>query len=143
MKNLKNSAVATVIAMTLGLTAATASATGIGINFWRNYEPAEPAMPATDIAGVVPQANWNNIGTTLPDSGSPRTNTVANLLDASGGNSGATVFFTAGKIDAPVGHIDDTLGPDYSLMNGYLDTRTSGGITYKPLVTVSSIPYAS
>src|SRR5947199_5491825 len=67
------------------LTAAT-----IGVNYLRNGSGVNNAdsnsLPASAVAGVVPQANWNNLG---------KSGDSVNLLDSSGNPSGLTIAWDA------------------------------------------------
>jgi len=102
----------------------------IGINFVGGGGPAPNPTPmgAAELAGFVPQANWNNItgqagaGISLLDqNGIATTATLASWTSANTWNTA----------------IADTAGNN-RMMKGYLDT----GNTSHTMVTVSGIPYA-
>ena len=84
----------------------------IGLNFLggRGGVPGSALAP-TDVAGVIPQANWNN----LPG---PSGNDVP-LLDATGAPTGAVVRW--GVNDDRMNTIPASGGPNQRLMDGYLD----------------------
>lgn len=133
------------VVLGLGSSLSPASAQNeIGINFWRNYAPIAPSLNSTDVAGVISQSNWNNVGTVLPDTGSPRTNVGVSLFANNGALSTATLDFTAGKIDVlPSDQVPTApTDPDKKMMYDYLDTRTTNGITYKPAVTINNLSFA-
>lgn len=90
------------------------------------------AISASDVAGVVPQANWNNGFGSNSDAPVP-------LVDDSGAATGATVSWAGVPNTWTLSSSAANTG-DERLMNGYLDTNNSGGLT---TVTFSNIPYSS
>jgi hypothetical protein len=111
-----------------------AQTTTIGANFdggsGNGGTAFDPGL-VTGTAGVVPQANWNNLDT---DAGGPST-----LVDSTGSPTSATVSWSAGdtwsnsEADANVGN------QNALLLNNYLDGGSGGTAT----VAISNIPYAS
>ena len=98
----------------------------IGIDF---VGSSGVAMAATETAGVIAQANWNNAA------GAVQTSPLA-LVDASGTATSATVTWSAnGGWAIP---ITDQPG-DRRLMRGYLDTNSTSVTT----VTVAGLPSGS
>jgi len=83
----------------------------IALNFeGGNFGGAPTSLAPTDIAGVVPQANFNNV--------SGQSGTTGPLVDASGVTTAVTLTFAAqGTWGSGVG----TATPNQRLMNGYVD----------------------
>src|SRR5215467_1732815 len=95
----------------------------IGVSFiGRNAYPADNLAPG-DVAGVVPQANWNNI-----DSGTTFTGTTGTLTDSAGNDSGITLTFEANDAWNSDG---GTATPDQRLMKGIIKANP-GGVTSPP-----------
>src|SRR5437899_1098511 len=100
------------------------SAATLGVNYLRNGSGVNNAdsnsLPASAVAGVVPQANWNNLG---------KSGDSVNLVDSSGNPSGVTIAWDASgtwtqSTSNNTGGIAVTQGsPDANLMNGYLDSN--------------------
>jgi len=107
--------------VTVVVNAASAGA-GISIKFVGNAA----AMGATENAGVVAQANWNNA------TGATRTTPLA-LKDETGAATAATVTWTSDNVWSTP--ITDQAG-NRRLMKGYLDT----GLERATTVTVSGLP---
>ena len=98
-----------------------ANATAIGIKFVGDGT----AMGSTEVAGVVPQSNWNDA------SGTSSTTPLA-LLDQNGDGTSATVTWnTNGVWELPIA---DNPG-NYRMMRGYLDT-----VGETTTVTVAGLP---
>ena len=96
----------------------------IGVSF---VGSSPTPMAATETAGVVEQANWNNA------SGAASTTALA-LVNASGAASGATITWKAnGAWSVP---ITDSAG-NRRLMKGYLDT----GSSTQTIVTVAGLAF--
>jgi hypothetical protein len=108
----------------------TAWADQIGINFVGGSGPAPNPTPmgAAEIAGFVPQANWNQAagqsGTNLALLNQNGIATTATLTSWTSANTWNTSI-----AEAP---------GDFRMMRGYLDTSA----TSHTMVTVSAIPYA-
>lgn len=122
----KRSARITVGGRTLTITqepgAATAPATGIGVNFVGTHSVL---MGSAESAGVVGKTNWNNA------TGSARSTPMALIYD-NGADSGATMTWAAaGTWMTP---ITDGAG-NRRMMKGYLDTTSTSTTT----VTVSGL----
>jgi lamin tail-like protein/CotH protein len=92
---------------------------------------ADTLMSLTDVAGVVPQANWNDLG------GQSGTNLA--LVDDSGAGTGATVTWTSNNTWRT--DIDQTVSGDYRMMKGYLDYLDNPVTPIQ--VTINNIPYAT
>ena len=90
----------------------------IGVNFATGAPGNTFALAATDVAGVVPIANWNNA---TNSTGSDTT-----LTDSSGAAVGTSVSWQANDSwDALTQEAmtDQFTGPDQTLMAGYLDNQ--------------------
>lgn len=140
---------------TLQLQAATGVLTGrsIGINFeggQTNGTVGVTSLLATDSAGVVPQANWNNVSSTTTvvvsntvpggnaniDGTSP---VPGSIVDNNGQVvAGATINFLSNNPWAVSGTVPT--GGDAKLMNGYADLANG---TTTTSVTLANLPYAS
>jgi len=95
----------------------------IGVSFiGRNASPADALAPG-DIAGVVPQPNWNNV-----DSGTTFTGTTAPLTDSSGAVTAVTLTYSANDAWSSDG---GTLTPNERLMKGIIKANP-GGVTMPP-----------
>jgi hypothetical protein len=98
-------------------------------------EPTQVAgsmLAATDVTGVVPSANWNNVTT--------NTGIAANLLEDVNGvatASSAQVIWFASNTWSSTGK-----GADHTLMSGYLDMETSPPATLfgTTFIQVSNLP---
>jgi hypothetical protein len=112
----------------------TASAAGIGLNFAsEEVAPTGSALAPGDIAGVVPQANWNNFtGANGTDVGSLELNT--------GGPSTATVTWASPNTWASTRgtamNNQFPAGGNRNLMTGYIDSNNAAGVS---MVTVNNI----
>ena len=99
----------------------------IGVSFRGSADAADDLLPG-DVAGVVPQANWNNaVGTS---------GTAQPLSDATGAASGATVTWNTRWLASVSG--DSPGDANAKLMKGYLDQGNNNTTT----VSVNGIPYA-
>ncbi len=104
----------------------------MGLNFAADEAGAN--LQATDVAGIVPAANWNNL--TGPGG------TTANLVKDSAGNAvstTATVTWTANGTWASTGRGEENnnfTGVEHTLMTGYLDTGNATTST----IMVSGLP---
>ncbi|HLJ93089.1 MAG TPA: PEP-CTERM sorting domain-containing protein [Gemmataceae bacterium] len=105
-----------------------AQADEIGINFTGGNNAGAPtSLLATDIAGVVPQANWNNANGTGA--------TLNGLLNQNGVATTASVTWHA---DGTWGSGTGTASGNAKLYNGYLDSTGTSPTT----VTVSGLAAA-
>lgn len=117
-----------------------ADATSIGVNFRRESNGAT-LMDAGDIAGVIPQANWNNapadnVGTEAGIVGP----TAGVVVDDLGAPTGMTMTFNApGTWSA--GTTGSGGAADKKMMTGYLD-MTGDGQGQTITVELADIPYA-
>lgn len=124
----------------------------IGINFEGGQNAGAngaTSLLATDSAGVVPQANWNNVSSINPvvvsatvpggNANIDGTSPVAGSIVDNNGQvvAGATISFLSNNPWAVSGTVPT--GGDAKLMNGYLDLNQGGGTTTS--VTVSNLPY--
>lgn len=107
---------------TLALLAVTAQAASVAINFQRGSNGGT-LMDSTDTAGVVAQANWNNVTQAAANGGS-----IADMTDDSGAPSGISVTWAG---DTSWSSANGTTNGDNKMMDGYLDdtTATPGGST--------------
>src|SRR6266403_5093204 len=95
----------------------------IGVSFiGRNASPADNLAPS-DVAGVVPEPNWNNI-----DSGTSFSGTTPSLTDSDGNDSGVILTFAANDSWSSDGV---TATPDQRLMKGIIKANP-GGVTTPP-----------
>ena len=125
----KSRAILSAAIISCGLSAA-AEAQSIGVNFTGGFNTANPkqTLAPTDIAGLVPQGNFNNA-----DGAS---GTLSGLVDNGNNNTGASLTWTSPNTWASG---TDTSTPNGKLLNGYID---SGGSAAKgAMVTVSNVPY--
>lgn len=112
---------------------APAWAQNIGLNFAAtDPDAATSSLNPTDVAGAVPQANWNNL--TLDDG------TSSTLVKSDGSAAtGTSVTWASNNTWRSTGTTNNAFpaGPDRVLMAGYLDTldTAAGGAT----VTVNNI----
>jgi hypothetical protein len=127
------------LAVMLSLSVASAaSAISLGFDFADDVDPA--AMGPTDVAGVVPQANWNTMFGNVGDA------VGGNVADNNGTavNSTATISWTSNNTWSTTrpGEMNNNFpeGGDRILMTGYLDsTDQAAGAT---TVTVNNIDAA-
>jgi hypothetical protein len=101
----------------------TVLAAGIGLKFAsEEVPPTGSALAPGDVAGVVPQANWNNLTGIVG-------NTVGSLKRENGAPSTATVSWTAeatwGSTRPGETNNNFPAGPDRNLVTGYLDSGNS------------------
>ena len=95
----------------------------IGVSFiGRNASPADNLAPG-DVAGVIPQPNWNNI-----DSGTTFSGTTSPLTDSSGNATSITLTFNANDSWSSDG---GTATPNERLMKGIIKANP-GGATSPP-----------
>jgi hypothetical protein len=121
----------------LSFVPSTAFAASIGLNFAADeVVPTGSALAAGDLAGAVPQRNWNNL--TTADGMD-----VGSLELDNGAASTATVTWSSNNTWASLraGEMNNNFtGPDRNLMTGYLDsTDVAAGAT---TVTVNNIDAA-
>ncbi len=122
------------MAASLLMVSISAHAASIGIDFGAgsntSSDPDPSAMSVDEVAGMVPQANWNSF------SGNSQASPQALNLD-DGTSSGATVTWSCSAIwDTSVNSKMNGVAGDARMMNGYLDTSDSSVTT----VSVSGIP---
>ena len=123
------------------VTSVTFGATTIGVNFQGrdgtqpdpgagNPYPPTPALNATDVAGVVPQPNWNNIAdgdfNVFP---AVENGTVNNLVDSTGAATPVSITFAAS--DSWYNDVDPatTVTPNAKLMNGIIKAGGGNGVS--------------
>jgi len=106
-------------------TASSAHAAVVGIDFTSTANGGQSAMLPGDVAGVVPQGNWNSVGAGA---------SASNLLTDGGLNSGASV--TVGASPTWSVPYDETLGGDFKMMDGLLDPTSP---TAPAVITLSGI----
>ena len=108
------------------------SAQSLGLNFAADDpDAATSSLNPTDVAGVVPQANWNNL--TLDDG----TSSTLVKSDGSAATGTSVTWASNNTWRSTTGNNAFPAGPDRVLMAGYLDTldTAAGGAT----VTVNNI----
>lgn len=131
---------AALVAAVISLGASTvASAQNIGIKFASDDAGTETStLNPTDIAGVIPAANWNNLpGPTGTDVGSLVYNNASNAATP----SGITVTWTSPNTwRSTTGNNMFPAGPNRVLTNGYLDSNNTaaGGV----MITVNGVDAA-
>src|ERR1700722_19968415 len=111
--------------------AVSANATTIGLHFEGNDGST---LAATDVAGLTPQANWNN--------GAGNNSSLSNLVDSTGAATSVNATWNAtGTFGAANNedHTDQFAGADHTLMDGYLDNYngSTGTITLTGLTAPS------
>lgn len=115
----------------------TASAQSLGLNFAADDpDAATSSLNPTDVAGVVPAANWNNLfGAAGADVGGLFYNNAGTPVA-----SGATVTWTSPNTWRSGGNNAFPAGPNKVLTSGYLDTGNAAdnGIS----ITVSNLESA-
>ena len=106
----------------------------VGLNFGANDNGAALGLAPAEVAGAVPQTNWNNLNGA---SGSG-----AALVDNNGAATTISVEWTSPNTWASTGRGEENngfpAGADRTLMTGYIDTGNSDAT--KATVTVSGIP---
>ena len=114
--------------LTFCFLAVSAQAASIGINFGAGR--AESALGASDIAGVIAQANWNNA------SGGSGSLAVLNTDDGSA--SGASVSWaTDEQWSAGIG----VTNPDATLLNGWISANNTSAPDAS--IDITNIPFAA
>ncbi len=101
----------------------------IGINFSGGSFGTPGPLAATDIAGVVPQQNWNNEGT---NAGGPNS-----LVNSNGSSVATTVAWSSGNTWSNGDNVAFS-GPNNVLLSNYLDGGSGGPAS----VTIANVPYA-
>jgi hypothetical protein len=108
----------------------------ISLNFVRVSNGAT-AMDATDVAGVIPVANWNNA-----TQANANADTDFPLLDDTGSATGATATWQSGSASWSVATAGAGGAGDQKMMTGYLDQGGNGAGQIHTL-TFANIPYAT
>lgn len=117
-----------VAVLAASLVAATASAQSLGLNFAAgDPDAATSSLNPTDVAGVIPAPNWNNLFDATGTS-------ITGLVYNNGGsavNSGVTVSYSSPNTWRSGTNNAFPAGPDRVLTSGYLDTsdQATGGVT--------------
>src|SRR5882672_8884928 len=109
----------------------------VGLNFGADDNGAALGLALADVAGVEPQANWNNLN--------GASGTAASVVASAAGVSTPTtisVTWSSPNTWSSTGRGEEfnafPAGPDKTLMTGYIDTGNGPGNT--AMVTVSGIP---
>lgn len=128
-----------VLALAFGMGSTPASAQSLGLKFAAD-DPADGTsmMNPTDVAGVVPRANWNNLFTNVGTD-------VGGLLydnNGTGVSSGVTVTYSGPNTWRSGGNNMFPEGPNRKLLNGYLDSNNATGEGNISSVTVNNIDAA-
>ncbi|MEX2187782.1 MAG: LamG-like jellyroll fold domain-containing protein [Pirellulales bacterium] len=109
----------------------------IGINFLRGN--GDTSLGAADVAGFLPQANWNNAGTTADPQIGGLTQvlgpTAGSIVNAAGTAMPGVNVQWASATTWSSGNVGT---PDNALMNGYIDNNGTYPTTF---VRVTGIPY--
>jgi hypothetical protein len=124
-----------------GVVAALSQATAFGVELGLNFAATDPdaassSIGAADVAGAVPQANWNNL--------TGATGANVGVLNYNNGGaavaSTATVNWSSPNTLRAGGNNAFPAGPDKAITNGYLDSNNTaaGGVS----ITVSNIDAA-
>src|SRR5436190_15748435 len=115
MKNKRHTSVlvaAIGVGVLIGATCSSSASTSVGASFiGRNATPADNLDPS-DLAGVVPQTNWNNI-----DSGTTYKGATTPLLDNAGNFTAVQIVYDASDSWSSDG---GTSTPDQKLMKGII-----------------------
>lgn len=113
---------------------------GLGLNFGADAATTAPAkLQPGDVAGVpgVAQANWNNMN---GQNGTNVVKIVGDTGDDQATNTSVAVWYTSNGTWASTGEGEENnqfgVGPDRTLMTGYLDT----GNATTTSVTISNLP---
>ena len=112
----------------------TALAVSLGLNFAAtDPDAATSSLNPADVAGVVPQANWNN----LPD---PTGAAAGGLVLDDGSASGVSVSWSSPNTWRSTANNSFPAGPDRVLTTGYLDSNdtAAGGV----MISVENIDAA-
>src|SRR5437773_4775356 len=118
------------------------AATSIGVNFQgrdgtqASPYPGTPPLASADVAGVVPQANWNNVDDA--NAFTPAENgTTGPLVDSTGAATTVTLTFAAN--DSWYNDVDPTniVTANAKLMNGIIK---EGGIGNSAAFTFNGVP---
>jgi hypothetical protein len=112
----------------------TASAASIGFKLAAtDPDAATSSLAANEVAGVVPQANWNNLA------GATGTNVGGHVLDTGGAATGTTVSWSGPNTwRSTTGNNAFAAGPNRKLTAGYLDSNdtAAGGANF----SINNIP---
>ncbi|HZL34352.1 MAG TPA: hypothetical protein VFC78_03515, partial [Tepidisphaeraceae bacterium] len=126
-----------------------ADPSAISINFEGGTTATPPLPPqslaATDTAGVIPEANWNNAPTNIGTTATVDSPTPGALVDSTGtAVAGASVTWTANNVWG-VSQAASTAGTtgDRELMTGYLDLNEAGPAGKTTSIAVTGVPYAT
>jgi PEP-CTERM motif len=105
----------------LGLCTTSACADQIGIKFEGRIDATHnsDALAPGDVAGVIPQNNWNNDATLV---GSPGTHTLSQLMDSTGTHTSVSLSVNANDSwFSGSGNAD----PNHALLNGIIKASSS------------------
>ncbi len=124
------------------VTAAVQAQNSIGVSFSSDRGFPDSALAADDVAGVVPQSNWN-VNDGGADAAAAASGTTADitgpnamsLTDSTGAATGATVEWAS---NGTWNTTNGTATGDAKLMNGYIDAI---GADFFCDVTIDNIPY--
>ena len=110
----------------------------IGINFSRGASGTNYPLGSSQLAGVAPQSQWNNV---VPTTGAGNGN-LSNLRDGNGNATLAAVQFQFnGPGDEP--GVDVALSPDHQMMRGYLANNALVFPATPSFVKVTQIPFSA
>jgi hypothetical protein len=128
----------TSLALTLGLLVCTYSSTATAVNLGLNFAATDPnagesSLNSGDVAGVVPQSNWNNLT-------GPNGSAASGLVLDNGAASTASVTWASPNTWRSTANNAFPAGPNRVLTTGYLDSNNTaaGGVN----ITVNGIDAA-
>jgi hypothetical protein len=141
---MSRSLLATVLVLTFSAAPALAQAPSIGLHFSGGQTTGvEFPLAPTDMAGFVPQANWNNILNPVQTPGNGDTTNVTGpmpgvIVNSAGAATATTITFTSSN-SWSVSTAQQT--GNAQLFNGYLDSTNTPQPNNPTVVTVSNLPF--
>ncbi|HEV2970905.1 MAG TPA: autotransporter-associated beta strand repeat-containing protein [Pirellulales bacterium] len=111
----------------------------IGVNFEGGANGGAPtSLLATDTAGVVPQANWNNTANAAGTTATVDSPVAGTIVDSSGAATPVTLTYASNNT---YGVGQTITNGDSKLMNGYLDLNNANATTTS--VALANLPYST
>lgn len=110
-------------AVAIGMFVSSARAAQIGIDFQATGNGGQPAMAASESAGVIPQTNWNSLAAS--------SNAGSNLLiDSTGATvAGSNIVWSTNNNFTIAGSGNNNPG-NQKMLNGYIDTNNTDANTF-------------